>query len=251
MAVGPFGPAAGKTRPCMRASGDVARYCGPATARLSAFPGVLFRNGSCAQRRTGLALERVPGYPTHVDFDETGFNSEAAWDSDISCTCAHFVSSVSHGGLMNVRPTPSDRLANLEERYRQPWRTTDRLWEGDGVLILGRPERAHSVWLFRDGGDFAGWYVNLEEPWRPCRVGFDTADHELDLWIDRDYSWRWKDEQELDALVKQGHFSPEQAAKIRAEGERVIAEWPFPTGWEDWRADPSWPVPRVPGDWQA
>lgn len=139
----------------------------------------------------------------------------------------------------------------IEERYRQPWRTTDRLWEGDGVLILGRPERAHSVWLFRDGGDFAGWYVNLEEPWRPCRVGFDTADHELDLWIDRDGSWRWKDEQELDALVKQGHFSPEQAAKIRAEGERVIAEWPFPTGWEDWRADPSWPVPRVPGDWQA
>lgn len=112
MAVGPFGPAAGKTRPCMRASGDVARYCGPATARLSAFPGVLFRNGSCAQRRTGLALERVPGYPTHGDFDETGFNSEAAWDSDISCTCAHFVSSMSHGGLMNVRPTPSDRLAN-------------------------------------------------------------------------------------------------------------------------------------------
>jgi len=52
MAAGSFEPAAGKTRPCMRAS-DVARYCGPATARLSAFPGVLFRNGSCAQRRTG------------------------------------------------------------------------------------------------------------------------------------------------------------------------------------------------------
>ena len=53
MAAGPSGPAAGKTRPCMRAAGHVARYCGPATARLSAFPGVLFRNGSCAQRRTG------------------------------------------------------------------------------------------------------------------------------------------------------------------------------------------------------
>ena len=51
MAAGPSGPAAGKTRPCMRAAGHVARYCGPATARL--FPGVLFRNGSCAQRQTG------------------------------------------------------------------------------------------------------------------------------------------------------------------------------------------------------
>ncbi len=52
MAAGPSGPAAGKTRPCMGASGDVERYCGAATARLSAFPGVLFRNGACAQRRT-------------------------------------------------------------------------------------------------------------------------------------------------------------------------------------------------------
>lgn len=137
----------------------------------------------------------------------------------------------------------------IEERYRQPWGTADRLWEGDGVLILGRPERAHSIWLFRDDGGFAGWYVNLEEPWRPCRVGFDTADHELDLWIESDGSWRWKDEHELDVLVKQGHFSPEQAAAFRAEGERVIAEWPFPTGWEEWRPEESWPVPSVPYGW--
>lgn len=85
----------------------------------------------------------------------------------------------------------------IEERYRLPWRTADRLWEDDGVLILGRPERAHSIWLFRVDRGFAGWYVNLEEPWRTCRVGWDTADHELDLWIDNDGSWRWKDEQNL------------------------------------------------------
>src|SRR5919201_2134276 len=23
----------------------------------------------------------------------------------------------------------------------------------------------------------------------------------------------------------------------------LITEWPFPTGWEDWRPDPAWPVP--------
>ena len=36
---------------------------------------------------------------------------------------------------------------------------------------------------------------------------------------------------------------------IRAEGERVIAEWPFPTGWEAWRPDPAWPTPVLPTDW--
>jgi hypothetical protein len=36
------------------------------------------------------------------------------------------------------------------------------------------------------------------------------------------------------------------AAAARAEGERVIAEWPFPTGWEDFRPDPAWQLPRLP-----
>jgi len=40
-------------RPCVRTSGDVARYCGPATARLSVFPGVVFRNGFCARKSVG------------------------------------------------------------------------------------------------------------------------------------------------------------------------------------------------------
>ena len=31
--------------------------------------------------------------------------------------------------------------------------------------------------------------------------------------------------------------------RVRAEAARVLEEWPFPTGWEDWRPDPSWPVP--------
>jgi len=138
-----------------------------------------------------------------------------------------------------------------EERYTQPLDVIDRPWTGDGVLILGRPGRAHSIWLFWENWRFAGWYVQLEDPWRSSRFGFDTADHTLDIWIESDGSWRWKDEHELDVAVELGFSSTEQAAAFRAEGERVIAEWPFPTGWEDWRADPSWPVPSVPGDWYA
>ena len=35
--------------------------------------------------------------------------------------------------------------------------------------------------------------------------------------------------------VRYGHHTAADAAAFRAEGERVLAEWPFPTGWEDWR----------------
>jgi uncharacterized protein DUF402 len=148
-------------------------------------------------------------------------------------------------GGRHVRDVP------LRERYTQPVGTIARQWSGDGVLILGRPDRPHAIWLFRENGRFAGWYVNLEAPWRPFRFGFDTEDHALDIWIESDGSWRWKDEHELAVAVDVGFFSSEQAAAFRAEGERVLAEWPFPTGWEDWRADPSWPIPTLPAGWEA
>ena len=136
---------------------------------------------------------------------------------------------------------------------RQPVRSeaVERPWTGDGVLIVGRPGRAHAIWLFWDAGRFAGWYVNLEDPWRPSRLGFDTEDHELDLWIASDGSWRWKDEHDLEVGVERGYFTREQATAFRVEGERVLAEWPFPTGWEQWQADPSWAVPGVPADWDT
>lgn len=43
-------------------------------------------------------------------------------------------------------------------------------------------------------------------------------------------------------------LSDEVAAGVRAEAERVIAADSFPTGWEDWELDPSWPVPGLPAD---
>ena len=93
--------------------------------------------------------------------------------------------------------------------------------------------------------------MNLEAAWQPFALGFDTEDHILDIWVERDGTWRWKDEDELEVALETGFVTPEEAAAIRAEGERVVAEWPFPTGWEDWEPDPSWPVPRLPAGWDA
>jgi Protein of unknown function (DUF402) len=135
------------------------------------------------------------------------------------------------------------------DRYKQAWGVIERPWAGDGILIVGVPGRSHSIWLFWESGVFSGWYVNLEDRWRPSRLGFDTRDHELDIWVESDGSWRWKDEDHLELAVDAGVFSADEAAAFRAEGERVLAEWPFPTGWEDWSADPSWPVPTAPSDW--
>jgi hypothetical protein len=39
--------------------------------------------------------------------------------------------------------------------------------------------------------------------------------------------------------------------KVRAEGERVIAERPWPTGWEDWRPPRDWTRLPLPEDWDV
>ena len=54
---------------------------------------------------------------------------------------------------------------------------------------------------------------------------------------------------ELEDAIRLGRFSPDEAATIRAEGENVVAAWPFPTGWEEWRPDPAWPIPQLPDGW--
>ena len=61
-----------------------------------------------------------------------------------------------------------------------------------------------------------------------------------------DGSYRWKDEDELEQAAAVGLLEP---AAVREEAARVLREWPFPTGWEDWRPDPAWPIPQLPDGW--
>ncbi len=131
------------------------------------------------------------------------------------------------------------------------WRLRDHVWDTYRVLRLMRWGQAHSLELFWEDatGAFACWYVNLQEPLRRSPVGFDTDDLVLDIWVEPDGTWRWKDEDELEEAIRLGRFTAGEAAAIRAEGERVIADWPFPTGSEDWQPDPDWPTPELPSDW--
>lgn len=150
---------------------------------------------------------------------------------------------------VNGRPI---REAGLEERYTASWSWQARPWEGRGLLIVHREGNDYAIWHFvEDDGTFASWYVNLERDWQRTELGFDTRDHTLDLWVDPDGSWRWKDEEELEAAVQHGHHTREEADTFRAEGERVIAQWPFPTGWEDWLEPDGWEAAALPDGWDS
>lgn len=99
--------------------------------------------------------------------------------------------------------------------------------------------------------DFLGWYVNLQEPAVRTPLGFDTRDLWLDMLVAPDRSWRWKDEDEVERVVKTGVVKAETMDEARAEGLRVaesIANGapPFVESWRTWRPNPDWRLPSLP-----
>jgi hypothetical protein len=146
-----------------------------------------------------------------------------------------------------------------EHRRRGTW----SVWDRDEVPRPHRWERTHVLWLVREHDlhglahfwdeewGFLVWYVNLQAPLVVRGGCFDTTDWALDVWVEPDGRWEWKDEDHFAAAVRRGFLDEATAADVRAEAERVIAARPWPTGWEDWRPPPEWgPVP-LPEDWHV
>lgn len=93
--------------------------------------------------------------------------------------------------------------------------------------------------------------MNLQAPLTVSGSRFDTMDWALDIVIAPDGTWRWKDEHHLAEAVTLGIFDEHGAAEVRAEARRVIAERPWPTGWEHWRPSERWTPLPLPDEWHV
>jgi uncharacterized protein DUF402 len=135
------------------------------------------------------------------------------------------------------------------------WVHRELVWDVD-TLQLVREGDWHATWVsWQQGFEPWGWYVNLQRPFRRTGLGFETMDLALDLIVDLDRTWRWKDEDELAAFVEHGAFERELPERLQAEGLRVATkaernEAPFSEGWHDWRPDPAWESPVLPAGWE-
>jgi hypothetical protein len=146
-----------------------------------------------------------------------------------------------------MRRLPLDEEGSEIRIPRRDWRLGERVTP-DESLVLFRPGARHSLWLFWVEGAFSHWYVNFERHLGRSPVGWDYVDDKLDLIVLADGTRRLKDEDELAQADAAGFLD---AAEVRAECERVLADPPWPTGWEEWRPDPSWPAPRFPEGWDV
>ena len=134
---------------------------------------------------------------------------------------------------------------------RDEWELEDKVWRREALRVT-TPGAPHSILLWwEDGSRSEEWYVNLERPLTRSSAGFDYLDLELDIICRPGGAYEWLDEDEFEEAQRRGVITPEEAAEVRAEAERVLAAWPFPTGWEDFRPDPAWPFPQLPKGWDV
>ena len=152
---------------------------------------------------------------------------------------------------------PGDRPGRVTRAIREEDGTTPDRWRDHAALHVVPDGAAFAVMVRwrRSFDDFAGFYVNMQEPLRRTTIGFDSMDQTLDVLVDPDrLQVRIKDEDELRDAARHGFFSAAEVAEILAAARsatRMVLDRvpPFDEPWHLWRPDPSWSAPTLPAGW--
>ena len=144
------------------------------------------------------------------------------------------------------------------ERKNGSWSLCDFSLNDLELLRLTIPGENYSILLFwaHPSREFRGWYINLEDPQRRTRLGFDFTDRILDLIIEANLKdWRWDDEDELHEAIELEMISHEKADELYETGGRIrdyimSGESVF-NSWPHWRPDPEWGIPILPDGWDS
>ncbi len=201
---------------------------------------VMFRATGTPATLRGVGAKVFWAYPTTVV-------------QDTPTLLALYLRSGTAGKNTEQRATPKELLS--PEKIR----VVDATWKKTDVLMLIVPGEAFSAYVMwaAETRHLDCWYINLQEPIRRTSIGFDTADHILDVVVSPDLSrWRWKDEDEFREAERIGLYSHEQAGRIREEGERAVRlltseRRVFYEQWRGWRASGSWEIPHLPPEWAS
>jgi protein associated with RNAse G/E len=129
-------------------------------------------------------------------------------------------------------------------------------WHTNRFLILLEPEKYYSIiyiWKY-DTCEFQYYYVNFQLPFTRTACGFDTLDLDLDILVDLNNEWEWKDISDYERGIKSGGISNEWRRRIEESKEEVLTRiaqrlYPFDQTWLGWLPDPGWPKTTLPSGW--
>ena len=148
-----------------------------------------------------------------------------------------------------------------QEAGRKDWTLRVFSWQTNRILMFLEPDKYYSCWMFWDhaSNQFTSYYINFQLPYQRSPLGFDTLDLALDLVIDPQMLWHWKDEEEYREGIREGGIQAIWAKGIEASLPEVLdrieqhsypsACMPMDDSWENWQPDPSWQPPSLPEQW--
>ncbi|HEY3312536.1 MAG TPA: DUF402 domain-containing protein [Anaerolineales bacterium] len=144
-----------------------------------------------------------------------------------------------------------------EEAMRPGWKLEKYTWHTNRFLIVLEPQKYFSsIYIWNNAsGEFKCFYINFQLPYARSLSGFDTFDLELDLVIEPDFHWHWKDLDEYQEGIRLGAIRPEWVQGIENAKPEVFERlekrlYPLDAHWLDWQPDPAMRAPSLPEGWE-
>ena len=136
------------------------------------------------------------------------------------------------------------------------WKLENYAWRTNRLLILLEPNTYYSTMFFwrADSNDFLLYYINFQLPFQRSHCGIDTLDLDLDLIINPDFSFRWKDEDDYQKAIDHEVIMPEWTQAIEIAKKEIFyklekRQYPYDGSWLNWMPDPDWLPPKLPKNW--
>jgi len=136
------------------------------------------------------------------------------------------------------------------------WKLENYAWRTNRLLILLEPDTYYSTMFFwrADSNDFLLYYINFQLPFQRSHCGIDTLDLDLDLIINPDFSFRWKDEDDYQKAIDHEVIMPEWTQAIEIAKKEIFnklekRQYPYDGSWLNWMPDPDWLPPKLPKNW--
>jgi protein associated with RNAse G/E len=100
----------------------------------------------------------------------------------------------------------------------------------------------------------SSYYINFQLPFHRTAIGLDTLDLELDIVVEPDHEWHWKDVENYHKGIDSGVIRGEWVEAIDAAKQEVFETldhrlYPFDGSWLDWKPDPAWQPPGAMENW--
>lgn len=177
----------------------------------------------------------------------------------VSSTPAELVTYVPSGTIAtraSNRDLPGTEGLSRDERKLLSLRTRQarvvEVAEAPNKLFIHRPGRWSRTSLGWDhAGALISWYINFELPAAVTRTGLVTMDLTVDIWVNPDRTWEWKDREDFLALLDDHTLDPGVRAHVDAEAIAVLTELhtrtgPFADHWLRFQPNPDWATPALP-----